>query len=101
MVAAAISMRRGPAGEAPAAGPAPNGVAWAAGGGFGMGSHQPQFLDARPVHRVRVDGFCIEETAVTDSQFEAFVPPYYHLGFCCGKDATRRVLDASYSRRKV
>jgi len=65
-------MRRGPASEAPVAGPAPNGVARVAGGGFGMGSHQPQFLDAKPVHRARVDGFCIEKIVVTASQLEAF-----------------------------
>ena len=72
MVAATISMRRGPVGEAPVAGPAPNGVARVAGGGFGMGSRQPQFLEPDPSTAYGVDGFCIEKVVVTASQLEAF-----------------------------
>ena len=72
-------MRRGPASEAPGAGERGAGCRsraersgesrrW----GFRMGSHQPQFLDAKPVHRARVDGFYIEKIVVTASQLEAF-----------------------------
>jgi formylglycine-generating enzyme required for sulfatase activity len=32
-------------------------MVWVLGGEFWMGSDEPQFLDARPSHRVYVDGF--------------------------------------------
>ena len=38
-----------------------------------MGSEEPQFPDARPVHRVRLDSFWIDLTEVTNEQFERFV----------------------------
>lgn len=38
-----------------------------------MGSDDPQFPDARPWHRVRVDGFSIDKTLVTNAEYEAFV----------------------------
>ena len=38
-----------------------------------MGSEEPQFRDARPVHAVRVDGFWIDRTEVTTEQFAVFV----------------------------
>src|SRR5690242_4203954 len=56
-----------PAGAAP-----PDGMAWVPGGEFFMGSDQPQFTDARPVHRVRVGGFWIDKTEVTNEQFVKF-----------------------------
>jgi sulfatase modifying factor 1 len=60
----------------------PEGMAWIPGGEFSMGAQQPADMnevgmqgttDARPVHRVRVDGFFIDKTDVTNSQFEKFV----------------------------
>jgi formylglycine-generating enzyme len=43
------------------------------GGEFSMGSDEPQFPDARPWHRVHVDGFHIDKTAVTNADYAAFV----------------------------
>ncbi len=46
---------------------------WIAGGEFLMGSDEPMFQDAQPVHRVAVDGFWIDETEITNAQFDEFV----------------------------
>ena len=63
-------------------GTAPAGMVWIPGGEFSMGSEDPTGMvcgghdtmpDARPVHRVYVDGFWMDETEVTNAQFEAFV----------------------------
>ncbi len=50
---------------------APAGMVWIPGGEFAMGSDQ--FPDARPVHRVAVDGFWMDVTEVTNAEFDAFV----------------------------
>src|SRR5262245_29446198 len=50
---------------------APEGMVWVPGGEFSMGSDE--FPDARPVHRVRVSGFWMDATEVTNDQFAAFV----------------------------
>jgi sulfatase modifying factor 1 len=61
---------------------APPGMAWIPGGEFSMGCEDPRGLtcggpdpmnDARPIHRVAVDGFWIDRTEVTNDQFAAFV----------------------------
>ena len=52
---------------------APPGMAWVPGGEFWMGSEEPRFRDAQPVHRVRVGGFWIDKTEVTNAQFAKFV----------------------------
>ena len=60
-----------------------DGMAWIAGGEFTMGTDSELgWPDEKPAHRVRVDGFWIDETEVTNSQFAAFV------------DATRYVTTA-------
>ena len=46
---------------------------WIQGGEFSMGSDEPQFPDARPWHRVRVDGFHMDKTLVTNAEYAAFV----------------------------
>ncbi|MGH9704666.1 MAG: formylglycine-generating enzyme family protein, partial [Candidatus Acidiferrales bacterium] len=51
----------------------PAGMAWIPAGEFWMGSEEPMFPDARPVHRVRLDGFWIDKTLVTNEQFQKFV----------------------------
>jgi len=65
---------------APAA--APPGMAWIPGGEFSMGCADPRgmpfggddpMVDARPIHRARVDGFWMDATEVTNDQFAAFV----------------------------
>ncbi|HVY75380.1 MAG TPA: formylglycine-generating enzyme family protein [Puia sp.] len=58
------------------------GMVWIPGGEFSMGGvnpvgmqdggHQPM-NDARPVHRVYVDGFYMDQTEVTNREFAAFV----------------------------
>jgi formylglycine-generating enzyme len=55
--------------QPPTAG-APEGMAWIPGGEFSMGANVP---DARPVHRVYVNGFFMDRTDVTNVQFAKFV----------------------------
>ncbi|HNP20885.1 MAG TPA: formylglycine-generating enzyme family protein [Panacibacter sp.] len=61
---------------------APEGMVWIPGGEFSMGGINPVGLtsgghetmnDARPVHRVAVDGFYMDATEVTNEQFAKFV----------------------------
>lgn len=61
---------------------APDGMVWIPGGEFSMGSLDPRSLekggkepmeDARPIHRVAVDGFWMDATEVTNAQFSVFV----------------------------
>ena len=62
--------------------PAPEGMVWIPGGEFSMGSlangggscEMPMASnDTEPVHRVRVDGFWMDRTTVTNEEFEKFV----------------------------
>ncbi len=62
-------------------GRAPEGMVWIPGGEFSMGSDDPTsslcggndaMPDARPVHRVAVDGFWMDKTEVTNAQFAEF-----------------------------
>ena len=59
-----------------------NGMVWIPGGEFSMGNVNPTNMtdggketmnDARPVHRVHVDGFFMDENEVTNAEFAAFV----------------------------
>jgi formylglycine-generating enzyme required for sulfatase activity len=65
---------------APAQGRA--GMVWIPGGEFSMGCKDPRSIpngghdamaDARPIHRVYVDGFWMDKTDVTNAQFAKFV----------------------------
>lgn len=58
------------------------GMKWIPGGEFSMGARDPRMLpeggseamqDARPIHRVYVDGFWMDKTDVTNEQFARFV----------------------------
>ena len=58
------------------------GMVWIPGGEFSMGTANPvgmksggmqSMADARPVHRVYVDGFFMDKTEVTNAEFAAFV----------------------------
>jgi len=61
---------------------APEGMAWIPGGEFSMGANDPPDMDhvgmkatwdARPIHRVYVDGFFMDKRDVTNAQFAEFV----------------------------
>ncbi len=63
-------------------GQAPAGMVWIPGGEFSMGCDDPRgkpfgghdgMTDARPIHRVRVDGFWMDAREVTNDQFAEFV----------------------------
>lgn len=65
----------GPPGEAP------DGMVWIPGGQFSMGCDDPResicggpdaMPDARPIHRVRVDGFWMDKTEVTNKEYARF-----------------------------
>src|SRR5262249_6667417 len=60
----------------------PEGMVWIPGGEFSMGASDPPEMDevgmtatkdARPIHRVYVDGFFMDKTDVTNEQFSRFV----------------------------
>jgi formylglycine-generating enzyme required for sulfatase activity len=70
------------AGTAAPSTPAPPGMVWIPGGEFSMGSEASAEAfcqvpgvtrDAQPIHRVRVDGFWMSATEVTNEAFAAFV----------------------------
>jgi formylglycine-generating enzyme required for sulfatase activity len=61
---------------------APDGMVWIPGGEFSMGAQDPRGVpeggmqsmeDARPIHRVYVDGFWLDRTDVTNEEFARFV----------------------------
>jgi formylglycine-generating enzyme required for sulfatase activity len=62
--------------------PAPEGMVFIPGAEFSMGASDPRadneggrdpLADARPIHRVRLDGFWMDRTEVTNAQFARFV----------------------------
>ncbi len=61
---------------------APEGMVWIPGGEFSMGCEDPtsfpnggpdDMRDARPIHRVALDGFWMDKSEVTNEQFTKFV----------------------------
>ena len=53
---------------------APEGMVWIPGGEFTMGTNDPEsYQYERPAHRVRIDGFWMDATEVTNAQFKLFV----------------------------
>lgn len=59
---------------APADEHAPKDMIWIPAGEFTMGTDDPQsFPNERPAHRVKLDGFWIDRTPVTNAQFAKFV----------------------------
>src|SRR5262249_34423229 len=70
------------ANSVPAPSDAPQGMVWIPGGEFSMGARDPRGVpeggmqsmeDARPIHRVYVDGFWLDRTDVTNEEFVRFV----------------------------
>lgn len=68
--------------RAPAPDKVPAGMVWIPGGEFSMGANDPPDMDevgmkatadARPIHRVYVDGFLMDKTDVTNAEFARFV----------------------------
>jgi formylglycine-generating enzyme required for sulfatase activity len=59
--------------NAPPPGPPPAGMKWIPGGQFWMGTQDDHMPDAKPWHRVYVDGFWMDTTVVTNEQFASFV----------------------------
>jgi formylglycine-generating enzyme len=57
----------------PAPNPAPEGMVWIPGGTFWMGCDICEMPDAAPAHLVTVDGFWMDETPITNAQFDKFV----------------------------
>ena len=53
-------------------------MVWIEGGSFRMGSDH-HYPEERPSHRVKVDGFFIDATPVTNAQFRAFVAATGHV----------------------
>ncbi len=52
----------------------PPGMVWIPGGEFTMGTDDPEsYQYERPAHRVRVDGFWMDVTEVTNADFKKFV----------------------------
>lgn len=48
-------------------------MVWIPGSSFKMGSDDPAFHDASPIHEVTVDGFWMDEHEVTNAEYERFV----------------------------
>lgn len=70
------------ANDAPPPSEAPHGMVWIPGGEFSMGAASAPGMndvgmqathDSRPIHRVRVDGFWMDATEVTNARFSEFV----------------------------
>lgn len=52
----------------------PQGMVWVPGGEFTMGTDEKESYEAeRPTHRVKVDGFWMDTTEVTNKEFQKFV----------------------------
>ena len=72
-VVAVAALPQGEGAPKAAAPAGPAGMVWIPGGEFRMGGEHPLARpDERPIHRVRVDGFWMDRTEVTNAQFAAF-----------------------------
>ena len=90
----------------------PKGMVWIKGGEYSMGSADPtignlagserlcggreSMQDARPIHRVYVDGFWMDKTEVTNKQFEKFVKATGYKTIAEIAPNERRISDRPY-----
>ncbi|MEJ7691725.1 formylglycine-generating enzyme family protein [Daejeonella sp.] len=51
----------------------PQKMVWIPGGTFEMGSEDPAYKDATPLHSIALDGFWMDEHEVTNAEYEKFV----------------------------
>ena len=51
----------------------PGKMVWIQGGTFQMGTNDPAFTDAQPMHKITVKGFYMDEHEVTNAEYERFV----------------------------
>src|SRR6478672_2423781 len=76
------TVRQSLASDAEAAGPPPfENMRWIPPGEFLMGS-EDFYPEERPVHRVAVDGFLMDERPVTAAEFRRFVRETGYITFC-------------------
>jgi len=54
-------------------------MVWIREGEFWMGSEEAKFSDARPIHRVRLNGFWIDRTEVTNERYARFVKTTHYV----------------------
>ncbi len=54
-------------------------MVWIPGGKFLMGSDNPDFPDAHPLHEVTVNGFYMDEHEVTNAEFARFVEATHYI----------------------
>jgi formylglycine-generating enzyme len=60
--------------------PSPKGMVWVPGGEFTMGTDEEESYAAeKPAHRVKVDGFWMDVTEVTNEQFKEFVDATHYI----------------------
>ena len=70
----------GPAQSLKSSAKPPPGMVWIPGGEFTMGSDATDTPGhEHPAHRVRLDGFWMDETDVTNAQFRRFVEATHYL----------------------
>lgn len=54
-------------------------MVWIPGGSFQMGATDPQFTDARPLHKVTLTGFWMDEHEVTNAEYQKFVDATHYV----------------------
>jgi formylglycine-generating enzyme required for sulfatase activity len=57
----------------------PSKMVWIPSGSFQMGTQDPSFPDARPLHKVSLKGFWMDEHEVTNAEFEKFVKATHYI----------------------
>lgn len=54
-------------------------MVWIPAGSFKMGSNDPQFPDAQPIHKVTLKGYWMDEHEVTNAEFAKFVNATHYM----------------------